>query len=370
MIESGYTDGHHASRKKHLEWRISPNLIERKLMFSLNGVQRKCLVVLKMIKKEELVKYIYHESCKITTFHFKTALFFTLERTSSNVWTKARLLECIVRTFQTIHEFLFQGRCPHYIVDGVDLFDGKLCRECQRSLEKAIGVIIQDNMRVLFHLQIDDLGQRLMPPPRERELRIGTDVNAYICGKLAKETCEYYYIELRYIVFTLSDDRQHDIITSILGTIAAARVYANNEGLSQYVKDCAQFIETYLRSILATVVSSGRLQTGGPQSLMNSETLDTDAASGRLKLASILYCSGDLQRAAYELDDIAGRLDDSVQSACPCRRIIDEELSERFCEFSTRNAVQMMSRKLAFCVMFTRQEMFCAPKFLRYESCG
>ena len=68
-------DGYHKSLNKHLEWRVTPNLIERKLMFSMNMVQRKCLVVLKMIKKQELVNYIDHEGCKITTFHFKTALF-------------------------------------------------------------------------------------------------------------------------------------------------------------------------------------------------------------------------------------------------------------------------------------------------------
>jgi len=360
-------DGYHKSLNKHLEWRVTPNLIERKLMFSMNMVQRKCLVVLKMIKKQELVNYIDHEGCKITTFHFKTALFFTLERTPSNVWTKARLLECIVRTLQTIHEFLFQGKCPHYIVDGVDLFDGKLCRECQKSLAKAISAMIQDDMRVLFKLQIDDLGKRLMQRPRE--LRVDADVNANICGKLAKEMFEEYYKEFRSLAFKLCIDEQQDLVTSILGTIRSARVYANSEGLSQYIKDCAQFLDTHLRSMFATVVSSGRLQTEEPLPLiiMNNETLDTDAASSRLKLASMLYCCGDLQRAAYELDDIAGRFDDSVQSACACRRIMNEKLSEQFCEFNARNSVQMMSRKLAFCVMFTKQEMFCVPTFLRFE---
>jgi len=65
-----------------------------------------------------------------------------------------------------------------------------------------------------------------------------------------------------------------------------------------------------------------------------------------------------------ELEDIACRLDDSVQTACSCRGKRNEKLSERFCELSARNSVQMMSRELAFCVMFTSQEMFCAPTFL------
>ena len=142
-------DGHRDSLTKHLEWRITPNLIERMLMFSLNVVQRQCLVVLKMLKKQEFVKYINHDRCKFTTFNCKTALLFTLERTPPCVWEETRLLECIVRILHVIREFLFQGECPHYLVDNVDLFDGKLCRECQLNLERAIRRMVQDYIRAV-----------------------------------------------------------------------------------------------------------------------------------------------------------------------------------------------------------------------------
>jgi len=49
--------GCHGSVNENIEWRITPNLIERLLMFSLNMVPIKCLVVLKMLKKHEFVKY-------------------------------------------------------------------------------------------------------------------------------------------------------------------------------------------------------------------------------------------------------------------------------------------------------------------------
>ena len=57
-------------------------------MFSLNMVAMKCLVVSKMLKKQEFVKYIHCEECKFTTFLCKTALFFTLNRTPPTLWTK------------------------------------------------------------------------------------------------------------------------------------------------------------------------------------------------------------------------------------------------------------------------------------------
>ena len=104
-------DGHHASEKKDIEWRITPNLIERLLMFSLNIIQVQCLVTLKIIKKQELEdrKYILHETCKITTFHFKTVPFFTLDKTPAEVWIKPRLLECIMMLRHT-EDFLIRRK--------------------------------------------------------------------------------------------------------------------------------------------------------------------------------------------------------------------------------------------------------------------
>jgi len=181
-----------SSVNENIEWRITPNLIERLLMFSLNMVPIKCLVVLKMLKKQEFVKYIHCQNCKFTTFHCKTALFFTLNRTPPSIWTKRRLVDCIVRCLQTILEFLNRGECPHFIVGDVDLFDGKLCRNCQLRLKRAIQGMIQDDMHVLFHLQSDDLGQRLMALPQEVRPDPGDDVNVVICGKLARDMFKLY----------------------------------------------------------------------------------------------------------------------------------------------------------------------------------
>ena len=43
--------GHPTSIERNIEWRLSFSLQERKMMFSMNIVQHKCYVVLKMIKK-------------------------------------------------------------------------------------------------------------------------------------------------------------------------------------------------------------------------------------------------------------------------------------------------------------------------------
>jgi len=366
-------DGHHGSVNQDIEWRITPNLIERLLMFSLNMVPIKCLVVLKMLKKQEFVKYIHCENCKFTTFLCKTALFFTLNRTPPTLWTKHRLVECIVRCLQTILEFLNQGICPHFIVEGVDLFDGKLCRDCQVSLEQAIQGMIQDDMHVLFHLQSDDLGQRLMALPHDVRPYPGDDMNAGICGKLFKDLFELYLKHVRWVCSRLCNNAGADVITSLKNEINILESLAVNARTTQYDKNYIKFIVKCLMSVKASVTSSSCIQSCDPlpQDIwqLYSESLNTDVASSKLKLASMHYCRGELQRAASVLNEVEFDLDDSVQTVCGCgRQPYKDELSKAFCEYTVQNdSHKQLTKKLAFCVRFLREEKFCAPRFMWCE---
>jgi len=362
-------DGYRGSPTEHIEWRVTPNLIERHLMFSLNNVQKKCLIVLKMLKKQEFTPHL-HEECKFTSFHCKTALFFTLERTPSDVWREQGLLECIVRCLHTIREFLIQGKCPHYIVENVDLFDKKLCRECQVKLEKQIRAMIQDDMRVLFNLQIDDLGERLMQlhPHVERF----PDQTASVCGKLTLDMFEVYVLRFTQICKHMCDSRDTGFYQGAIDLINVLTFQQANGTFSRYESNSAQFLITNLLSSLASVASSYCIQTGQavPREVwqLYSETLDTDVASSRLKLASMLYCQGDLHRSAFVLNDVQQRLDNSVTYVCGCRRPINEQPPEAFCEYALRHGnPETLTRKMAFCVRFMREEMYCAPAILWFE---
>jgi len=367
-------DGHHASEKKDIEWRITPNLIERLLMFSLNIIQVQCLVMLKMIKKQELVKNIRHERCKITTFHFKTVLFFTLERTPPEMWTKPRLLECIVKCLETLKDFLSRGECPHYIVERIDLFDGKLCRECQVCLEEAISDMIQDDMHVVFHIESDDLGQRMIGLSDGGRYSPGENVNARICGKLVTDVfCQVQRVYLSKICFELCSGEEAEFETRLNSKINQLRLLAHETPADHRATFFIRFLVTNLVSIKATAVSSRYIEIGQsiPREVWTiyGESLHTDVTSGKLKLASMLYCQGELWRAASLLNEVEFEFDHSVQPVCGCGRVPpNTEMSEAFCEFMLENENPgMWTKKLAFCVRFLREEKFCAPPFLWYE---
>jgi len=91
-------------------------------------------------------------------------------------------------------------------------------------------------------------------------------------------------------------------------------------------------------------------------------------ASSRLKLASMLYCQGDLYRSACVLNDVQQKLDNSVASVCPWRKLPNEQPLEAFCEYALRHGnTETLTRKMAFCVRFMREEMYCAPAILWFE---
>ncbi|KAH3783912.1 uncharacterized protein LOC127842502 [Dreissena polymorpha] len=105
------------------QWRISTNLTERLLMFSLDTVHLKAYTLTKMIRKEFFVPE-YLE--RLSTFHFKTAFFFTVENTRPDVWREDNLINCVKYIFATLMRFLKRRHCPHYTIENVNLFEGKI----------------------------------------------------------------------------------------------------------------------------------------------------------------------------------------------------------------------------------------------------
>jgi len=134
-----------------------------------------------------------------------------------------------------------------------------------------------------------------------------------------------------------------------------------------------RFLVKNLLSIKASVVSSHYTQTGQPIPrevlTMYEESLHTDVTSGKLKLASMLYCRGELERATYILHEVEFDFDRSVQPVCGCGSIpYNNKLSDAFCEYMLQNDdPETWTKKLAFCVRFLREEKMCVPRFLWNE---
>ncbi|KAH3838090.1 hypothetical protein DPMN_111496 [Dreissena polymorpha] len=65
-----------------LQWQMSTNTIERLLMYDLTIIQMRAYILTKMIRKELLGPLVDN---RLSTFHMKTALLFTIEQFPENI---------------------------------------------------------------------------------------------------------------------------------------------------------------------------------------------------------------------------------------------------------------------------------------------
>jgi hypothetical protein len=96
--------------------------------------------------------------------------------------------------------------------------------------------------------------------------------------------------------------------------------------------------------------------------------LNTDAASSKLKLASILYCAQEIRIADLVLSEIERSYDFYiVEPVCGCYIFKKKPLREGLyavCDTDNENAIQYST---ALCVKFLPCEIHCVPTELRYE---
>ena len=154
-------DGHCFSTHNTLEWRVSPSLVERYLMFSMEIIHTQCYVTLKLLKKDTINPYLNGNGI-LTSFHCKTALFYAREQLLPEMWTVDHLFDCIVYCLELLRDWAVSGHCPHYIMDGVNLFDGKLNSEQRVRLHTILTVIIDTHLAPLAFVETDYLGVRLL----------------------------------------------------------------------------------------------------------------------------------------------------------------------------------------------------------------
>jgi len=369
-------DGHCDSEYSSLEWRVSPSLIERHFMFSMHVIHMHCYVTLKLLKKDIINPYLNGDG-KLTSFHCKTALFYAREQLVSEMWTADRLFDCILYCLNLIRDWTISGHFPHYIMDEVNLFDGKLNSEQRARLRTVLGIIIENHLTPLAFVKTDNLGVRLLNNVNTvaiRDMSPRRAVYQKITGFLSVYGNVFLARSIRNILEEAADNTPDELCLYLHSLINAMPFHqlhrhGSEQVLSRLDGVNIDYISMYLQQHLASTAASICLQhdmhIGNRILSWYSASIDTDVASTRLKLASMLYCKGDLQMAANVLDDVERRYDNSVQA------IMDPFVvkpSKVFTEVLYEGGTDVLfTNKVAFCVRYLRQEAFCVPPFLHYE---
>jgi hypothetical protein len=222
----------------------------------------------------------------------------------------------------------------------------------------------------LLAIQIDDLGNRLavksggisgvylMP-----EYNIAITVGSNIINCLATSL-------LRSIQDILKKMRENDSVYHLL-TLKVYRLCQVNSVGSRLKQAASSLYTPFLCSHIGSITASVDIHNS--RFILHealrwfSFGLNSDVSSGRLKLASALYCAGDLGRCETLLSALKWQLSQTtVSSACYCYRhtLYVSDDFEYICYEKNEDVIK---HHMAFCVRFLPCEVNCIPVELKYE---
>ncbi|XP_060594907.1 uncharacterized protein LOC132749207 [Ruditapes philippinarum] len=355
-----------------LEWRISTSLGERCLMFSLNITQLQCYVLMKIILKTFLDP---QKESALSSFMCKTAMLHCIENTERNIWENKNLFTCLTFCLLKLRGFVQNENCPHFIISENNLMAGQFTNEEKDNLLRKIGDTIQGDARCLLRITIDDLGYRL----QVKLNRIPLIPHAILDSRAVNEECSSLLLlnlakvisksQLTILAYTIHLPHSNiERLKQVIIKLANYSIFGNR--LEQFASRCLMKV---LSSTLGSIIVSSSIVQNNQvpySSLMYlSLGLDSDVTSGRLKLASVFYRVGDMDRTEFILRQTESRYNpDVVEAVCSCwsyplKSLLSAEFKRKCCEQNENCIFDIVS----FCVRFLQIEVNCVPRELQYE---
>ncbi|XP_060574016.1 uncharacterized protein LOC132731778 [Ruditapes philippinarum] len=346
------------SEHEQLEWRISTSLAERCLMFNLNITQIRCYVLMKIILKA-FINPLFKDV--ISSYMCKTVLFNCIANTNSNIWRENNLLSCLSLCLYLLYNNIINENCPHFIIHGNNLMRGKILPAVKPHILEILNNIINSDGMALLGIKCDDLGSRLhlkfynLCPFKKSDIISG--ILLFNLAVSLSENLKYTYNSSPYKA------------VKILKNYMSISFHCQYEGLDKTASHLLlPWYCTTLGSVLASlniyhfnIISADALK-------LISIGLNTDVASSKLKLASILYCVQEIQKADLVLSEIERRYDlQIVEPVCNCHRFTKKPFRHAFNELCNTHNEEVLQYTTASCVRFLPCEIHCVPTDLRYE---
>ncbi|KAH3804020.1 hypothetical protein DPMN_132294 [Dreissena polymorpha] len=338
-------------------------------MFSLDTVHLKAYVLIKMLRKELFVPQ-YRD--RLSTFHFKTALLYAVENTLPDMWREENLINCVKYILGTLRRFLTRHNCPHFTIENVNLFDGKIERHEFPKLVDQLKFVIFSLRSMIEHIQMDIIGQTL----KDRSTR-KTERNIYSANESALFKYVCYVFQADTDTFqgfgflkTLNNDRKALFRNAFTHFKTFYRA-----PLGKY-KEYDYVLHNTMTS-LASFVASAYLEqkvdghSNDPDDInevrsMYAHTLEFGILGNYMRYASFLFCNGEYYEACKYFDLIEKQIEEDKQHNLINRFLVfpsDElslQIAKQSCEKSSKQ------RRNVF-LKFKKADSMCVPELLRCE---
>ena len=367
--------GYHDSEDRHLHWRVSTTLTERKLMSELTDEQLLVYVMLKMMR----ICYIKPQfGDNFSTFHIKTAMLFTIESHPPDIWRNDNIIACARYCLNTLIRWAKMKYCPHFTTYGVNLFLCKIPKQKIRQLVQALTEIKTHVMWCVCNIETDKFGLRVMHkfgfqivPLREQGHQLQRKYKKSIVQTMLSNVMN----ELTDATTQFEDDYNNMDMDEALERATKQLKVLHPSRLNglDLEREAATLLLQFVCASLATMKASRCITSDQPitENIRNlySISLEFDLMSVKLKYSSMLYASCQYEEAAEMLNHCEGLLGPDVARHCRCPGRPYIYRSNTFLEkaIDTSNIVELVRASITSCVMFCKQEQFCVPEHLRFE---
>lgn len=321
--------GHPLSSEIDLEWRISLSLQELKIMFNLTDVQHKCYFVLKLLNRD-IIKLNY-----ISSYHWKTCLFYVIEGNTKNIWERELVWHCVKLCIKQMLEWVKYGFCPNYFISKDNLFGGKL-NQSQRSisekrLEKLIHVGFNCFLYVKSHKVCDYVKSR--KSIKDFELKMKHSQKVYreeliiLTNSIIENTGFIFNIRILDHYFHASNENNATFIKFLWERLSCTQEDVPiTEHTEEETKRSLSLLKPHIYMSLASNISAMAIQHQNPK-VYNLLLLGSficffkGGITGRLKFISILYKIGLFTDCEWFLDQEDEHCIKYYPSLCICRFI-------------------------------------------------
>ncbi|XP_060553072.1 uncharacterized protein LOC132714261 [Ruditapes philippinarum] len=344
--------GSKGSEMEKYEFRISTSLAERALMFSLNITQLRCYIFLKMITKKLGENVISSYICKNVLFH-------CIKHTPSCLWKEIRLLDCLTLSLSSLQYCVLTENCPHFIIHDNNLLFRRLTTQIKTNvIEKISKIVLSRGQEVLRRVQNVKMEGR--PPPS----------NSYYIGCLLLNTGKHVQDYSQIIIFKARHFNVQKALRHLYSSLSEL-IRFHKLG-SRLERLACKLLAGELSSTIGSLLASYNIMTCMPVSKASLEwfdaSLDSNVSSSRLKLASVYYCSGEIEAAFTIIKDVDRRYNiHQVEPVCRCTTQPSHLPREEFIKAAECNNENGLKYVAAYCVHFLRSENKCMPKELLLE---
>jgi hypothetical protein len=278
---------------------------------------------------------------------------------------------------QALRGCISRENCPHFIIPGNNLLAGKLTDvHVKQQLEEILGKLIGNIENTLLNISVDQLGNRLqLKIGRKPFLPLQSSEN--ITGEILAENTNHIAEHLNSTFReTLKIAYKKNTVDRYLikRVSKLCRLLPDGSSMDTMERVACRLFAPILCTTIGSLVASEDISRNQPIEaslaalVWFTAGLNSDVSLSRLKLASALYCAGNIERCEMILDSLTRQLHGtSVLSVCNCYDMgtdISEEFG-RICH--EKNEEKFIKENVAFCLRFLPCEVNCIPKEFRYE---